>query len=204
MFLQHSLGWFCVLIAGSSPAADLSGFSGFSTAGNMKISVYSENSQEPEAVWTIHKVSLEHRRLGFFSVKLLPVVMVDGIQLQMTKAAPQTNWLEGFRCEWLPATSRSIFEWRDFSIFFPSETEPRLHARYAHPVANAGSLICRIEDVRLQTGAQPLHLPRAEVRTDGIAGEIVWQDAAATIRWDLFSGQFTTNSITQGIQNEKP
>ena len=202
------MGFFCVLIAGwltaDGKAADLFGFPGFTPPENLKISVYSENSLVPEAVWTINKVSLEHRRLGFFSVQLLPIVLVDGIRLDMANAVPQTNWLDGFRCEWAPAANHGVFEWRDFSIFFPAEKVPRLYARNVHPVTDGGRLICRLEGVTLQTGSQPIHLARAEVCAQGTAAEVVWRNSAAVMQWDLFSGQFTTNLITQGTQNEKP
>jgi hypothetical protein len=202
--LGHLKSLLCVLIAGFSAAggwaADVS--SAFSTS-NMEISVYSQNSLAPDAVWKINSISSEHRRMGFFSVKLLPVVVVEGVRLEFAKTNPQTNWLEGFRCEWAPAANQSTFEWRDFSISFPQEKVPRLQAKRVHPVANAGSLICRLEGVTLQTGSQLIHLSRAEVRVSGQTAVIVWRDAAATIQWDLFSGQFTTNATTQRTQNEK-
>jgi hypothetical protein len=194
----------CALIAGCSPAVGRAAdFSSSFSSSNMEISVYSQDSLAPDAVWKINSVSPEHRRMGFFSVKLLPVLVAEGIRLEFTKTGPQTNWLEGFRCEWAPAANRGLMEWRDFSIFFPQETVPRLHAKRVHPAANAGSLICRLEGVTLQIGARPIHLSRAEVRAEGQSAAIVWRDSAATFRWDLFSGQFITNAITQGIQNEK-
>jgi hypothetical protein len=200
-------GWGALgaLIASLCPAGGWAAdFPGSFATSNMEISVYSQNSLSPEAIWKINLVSPRHRRLGFFSVKLLPVMVVEGIQLEFTSANPQTNWLEGFRCEWAPAANRGLIEWRNFSIIFPQEKEPRLQAKRAHPAANAGSLICQLEGVTLQTGSRPIHLSRAEVRAEGQAGAIVWQDSAATIRWNLFSGQFTTNAIIQGIKNENP
>jgi len=195
----------CALFAGFSAAGGLAAdFPGSFGAGNMEISVYPQNSVEPDAVWKINSVSPGHRRLGFFRVKLLPVLVVEGIQLEFTKTHPQTNWLEGFRCDWAPGANPGIFEWRDFRIFFPQEKVPRLQAKRVYPVAHAGTLICRLDGVTLQAGFQPIHLARAEVRAEGPAGNIVWRDAAAIIRWDLFSGQFATNAITQGTQNENP
>lgn len=174
--------------------------SGFFTVSNMEINVYPKNSLEPEAVWKINTVSPEHKRIGFFSIKLLPVMVAAGIQLEFTKTNPQTDWLEGFHGEWMPTASQSIFEWRDFSIFFPQEKLPRLHAKYVHPVTNAGSLVCRLDGVTLQSGSGPVHLSSAEVRADGQGGKIVWRDSASTIQWDLFSGQFETNATMQVTQ----
>lgn len=204
VFLPRLAGPFCILIFSLCTAPGLaSGLSSSMTTSNLEIRIYPENSLRPDAVWKIDSISAEHKRIGFFRVQLMPVLVVNGIQLEFTKTDPQTNWLEGFRCEWVPAENRSTLEWRDFSMSFPHEKIPRLHAGHAHPVANGGSLICRLEDITLQTGSGQIHLPRAEVRTEGQAGKISWRDSTATIQWDLFSGQFTTNSIAQGIQNEK-
>lgn len=206
--LNHLWRWrgmlWALIATFSPPGGRAADFSGSFATSNMEISVYSPNSLRPDAIWKINRISPEHRRMGFFSVKLLPVEVVEGIQLEFTRTNPQTNWLEGFHCEWSPAANRGLVEWRNFSIIFPPEPVPRLQAKRAHPTANAGSLICQLEGVTLQTGSRPIHLARAEVRAEGQAGLIVWRDNVATIRWDLFSGQFTTNGITQGIQNEKP
>jgi hypothetical protein len=193
------------LRAASLPENGLAGarFGAFA-ATDLEIADYAENSLEPEAVWKIKSVSPEHRRLGFFSVKLLPIMVVRDVQLDFISPNPQTNWLDAFRCEWVPVAKRSAFEWRDFQVFFPQEKTPRLQAKRVYPVARAGALIARLEDLTLQAGSRPLHLSRAEVRAEGRAGVLAWTENSATIRWDLFSGQLTTNTVTQGTQNEKP
>ena len=173
-------------------------------ASDLVITDYRENSIEPEEVWNIAQISREYRHMGFFTVKLLPVLVVKGIRLDLGSASGQTNWLGGFRCDWSPRANPTVFEWRDFSVFFPGETAPRLRAKRVYPVAGPGSLAGRLEGVILQTGAELVYLPRAEVRATGRAGEIVWQDRSAAIRWDLFSTQCTTNTITQGKPHEKP
>ena len=171
-------------------------YSGSFATSNLEISLYPDNSLQPDAIWKIDRILTDHKRMGFFHVQLMPILVVQGIQLEFTRTNPPANWLEGFQCKWVPAENRSTIEWRDFTVTFPHENVPRLHAARAHPVANAGPLVCRLEDVTLQAGSGPVHLPRAEVRTEGQAGTIVWQDSGATIQWDLFSGQFTTNTLT--------
>jgi hypothetical protein len=202
----HCLFFGLVLLTGilQASARDLApGYSSFIANSNLEIRIYPERSLEPDAIWKIDRIVLEHKRIGFFSVQLMPHLVVEGIQLEFTRTNPPANWLDGFRCEWVPAENRSALEWRNFNISFPQETIPRLHAGRAHPVAHAGSLICRLEDVTLQGGSGPVHLPRAEVRMEGQAGRIAWQDSGRTIQWDLFSSQFITSSIIQRTPNEK-
>jgi hypothetical protein len=180
-----------------------SGLSGSITTSNLEIRIYPKNSLEPDAIWRIDRIVTEHKRIGFFSVQLMPMLVVQGIQLEFTQTNPPADWPEGFRCDWMPTHNRSVLEWRDFNISFPNEIIPRLHADRAHPVANAGSLVCRLDGVTLQASSGLIHLPHAAVRMEGQAGKIVWQDSGATIQWDLFSRQYTTNSIAQRTQNEK-
>jgi hypothetical protein len=188
--------------ADSFPADGLAGARIVSFAAtDMEVTDYADNSLEPDAVWKIKSVSPEHRRMGFFSVKLLPVMVVRDIQLNFTSPRPQTNWLDDLHCEWVPVAKRAAFEGREFSVCFPGENTPRLQAQRVYPVTRAGPLVCRLEGVTLQTASQPVHLARAEVRAEVRAGAIVWHVPEATIQWDLFSGQFTTNSIL--LSNQK-
>jgi hypothetical protein len=193
-----------LLFSFSGPRGLASGYSGSFATSNLEICIYPDNSLEPDAIWKIDRILTDHKRIGFFRVQLMPILVVQGIQLEFTRTNPPANWLDGFRCEWVPAENRSTLEWRDFSIIFPHENVPRLRAGRAHPVANAGSLICRLEGVTIQAASGPVHLPRAGVRMEGQAGKIVWQESGATVQWDLFSGQFTTNTLTQKrTPNEK-
>jgi hypothetical protein len=77
--------------ADSFPADGLAGARIVSFAAtDMEVTDYADNSLEPDAVWKIKSVSPEHRRMGFFSVKLLPVMVVRDIQLNFTSPRPQT------------------------------------------------------------------------------------------------------------------
>lgn len=208
MKIYPGLRWlaclFCILIFGFPVSRSLaSDYFGSSATSNLEIRVYPENSLKPDAIWKIDQISTEHKRVGFFRVQLMPLLVVQGIHLKFTRTNPPANWLEGFQCKWLPLKDRNALEWRDFSIAFPQETVPRLLAGRAHPIAHAGSLICRLDDVTLQTGSGPVHLPRAEMRMEGQAGRIVWQDSGHTVQWDLFSNQTVISSIIQRKQNEK-
>lgn len=196
---------FCLLFLDVLPcrsrAADwLHGFA----ASDLEVTIYPDDSLVPSAVWKIKSISPEYRKMGFFSVRLLPVLVAEGIQLDFPQASPQTNWLEGFHCSWRRAADPKVVEWRDFSVFFPQEKSPRLRAKRVYPVLQGGVLLSRLEGVTLQAGSRTLSLPRAEVRAEGRAGEIVWHEAGETRRWDLFSNQFAYDPSSLKESHENP
>lgn len=192
-----------VLLAGllplNSPAAGPA--AGFEMH-DVEIRVFPENSIQQIAVCRIDSVFTEHRKIGFFRVKLLPRLIVEGVRLEFDQAVLGTNWLEGLRFDPAPGVRRSAVEWRDFTVFFPQEKLPRLRAERAYPPMNAGATRFRLDGVTVQTGGEPISLPHAELRAEGPSGQVVWTRSNQIIQWDLFTGQCKTNSIQANL-NEK-
>ena len=204
-FLKCLAGALCALAVDLLPlCVPAAGFPGSLQASNMDSVIYGDDFFKPVAALKIGRIFTDHRRLGFFHIKLLPVLVAEGVHLEFAQASPQTNWLDGFRFDPAPSVSRSAVEWRDFSVSMAQEKSPRLQADRVHPAVNASSIVCQLEGVTVQAGLERLKVPKAELRTEGQSGQVVWTRSHQTIQWDLFSGQFTTNAITQGIQNEKP
>ena len=203
--LQRLGGALCALTVAFLPVrATSAGFASSFKARNIEIPVFLGNSVEPVAVWKIDNVFTDHRRIGFFRVKLLPILVAEKIRLEFTSAKPQTNWLEEFRFKLAPTASRNAIEWRDFSISFPEERMPRLKANRGHLAVNAGEAVCRLDGVTVQVGSEQMKVAHAELRTRAQSAEVAWQALGKTIQWDLFTGQCTTNSVKQEIQNEEP
>jgi hypothetical protein len=203
--VQGLVGTVCVLMAGFlPPAGAAAGLGASSRARNVEIPVFLGTASEPVAIWKIDNVFTEHRRIGFFQVKLMPMLVAERVRLAFTQAKRQANWLEAFRFKLMSPGGGNAVEWREFSVFFPEEDVPRLRANRGYPAANAGATICRLEGVTLQVGSQPLKVPRAELRAEAGSGVVVWRTAATNMQWDLFTGQCTTNLVVQGSQNEKP
>src|SRR5690242_17089115 len=65
-------------------------------ARNVTFAIYPENSLESVALLKVKRVFTDHRHVGFFSVKVLPVVVAQGVRLEMASATPNTNWLASF------------------------------------------------------------------------------------------------------------
>jgi hypothetical protein len=194
----------CALIGGLAPVyLAAAGIPGTLQTTNIETVIYGSDFFKPVAVLKIDRIYTDHRRLGFFHIKLLPVLVADGVHLDLAQARPQTNWLDGFRFDPAPAVDRRAVEWRDFSVSFAPDKSPRLQARRVLPTVNADSVVCRLEGVTVQAGSEPITVPKAELRAEGQSGHVVWTQASLVIQWDLFTGQCQTNSI-KGAANEKP
>jgi hypothetical protein len=183
------------------PAA---GLPGSLQTSNLESVIYGDDFFKPVAAVKIGRIFTDHRRLGFFHIQLLPVLVAEGVHLEFAQASPQTNWLEGFRFDPAPSVGRSAVEWRDFSVSLAQEKLPRLQAERVHPTVNARSIVCQLEGVTVQAGPERLKLPKAELRAEGQSGQVIWTRSHQTIQWDLFTGQCKTNLIQPTSQNENP
>lgn len=197
--------WFCRVALSLGVVAALSGLckanaagvpEGF-TARAVQLDVFARDSIQLIARCEMDKVFLEHRKLGFFRVKLLPVLIAQGVRVEFTQANPQTNWVEGFRFNPAPTLHARAMEWRDFQVFFPGEKSPRLRADRVIPAAAGSASVCRLEGIQLATSGGPVQLGRGELNAMADGGAISWRTEAANIRWDLLTGQCTTNSTQQ-------
>jgi len=203
-FLKCLTGALCLLTGSFLPlCVQATGLPGSLQASNVESVIYGDDFFKPVAVLKVGRIFTDHHRLGFFHIQLLPVLVAEGVHLEFAQASPQTNWLEGFRFDPAPSVSRSAVEWRDFSVSVAREKLPRLQADCVHPTVNASSIICQLEGVTMQAGLERLKVPKAELRAEGQSGKVVWTRSHQTLQWDLFTGQLTTNTITQEIQNEK-
>jgi len=167
------------------------------TARTVQLDVFARDSIQLIARCEMDKVFLEHRKLGFFRVKLLPVLVAQGVRVEFTQANPQTNWVEGFRFNPAPTLHARAMEWRDFQLFFPGEKSPRLRADRVIPAAPGSASVCRLEGIQLATSGGPVQLGRGELNAMADGGAISWRTEAAHFRWDLLTGQCTTNSTQQ-------
>ena len=157
-------------------------------ARNVTLGVYSDDFSTLVATLKVGRVFNENRRLGFFRVKLLPVLVAQGVRLEFTESAANTNWPAGFRANPVPLAQRGTsLQWRDVSVRFPQEPQPRLHAGQLRPPTRTDPESCLLEDVTLQTDSGALNVPRARLLLKGPTGRVVWESQGAIQQWDLFT-----------------
>ena len=167
---------------------------------NLEFRTYAPNSIQEIADCKIERIFLDHRKLGFFRVKLLPVLVVQGVRLELASADPTNKWAEGFQSDWMPDVKRSAVEWRDVSLAFKKEKADasRLHANRAQPAAGGSPAICSLKDVTLEANGMKWQMAQADLRNENGRPVLVWQDGGGTRRVDLFSGEIFNNSKFNG------
>jgi len=192
-----------VLLAGlhfvSSPAV---GQTARFEAHDLEIRVFPDNSVEQIAICRIDSVFTEHRKIGFFRIKLLPRLVVQGVRLEFSQSNMGTNWLDGFQFDPAPGVRRSAVEWRGLTVYFPQEKSPRLRAERVYPSGDSNPAVFRLEDVTIRAGGETFNVPRAELQAAGRSGQVVWTCSNQVVQWDLFTGQCKTNSVKSN-SNEK-
>ena len=180
--------------------AAATGLTGGFAASGVEIPIFAGNSSQTVARWKIDRIFTDHRRLGLFRVKLLPVLVAQGVRLEFTQAQPLGNTPENSPFKLAPTLGRGTTEWRDFGVFFPTESTARVHANRARPVAQDRSTVWLLEEVTLQTGDQRLSLPRAELSLEEQPGRVRWPTAGATLQWNFFTGKWNTNAVTTTLK----
>jgi len=178
----------CVVVAAwQTPRSALAGVIHNVEAENVETTIYGNDFFQPAAILKIDKVFTDQQRIGFFRVKLLPVMVAQGVRLELGPSVTDTNGLATFHFK--PATARksSRMEWRDISVSLPKETEPRLRAKRLYCVGSGQSEFLQLEGVTLQTDAGPLKVPRAKLLLNGKPGCVLWESSGATSQWDLFA-----------------
>ena len=108
-------------------------------ARNLTTDTYAADGLSKIATLKVGRVFTENRRVGFFRVKLLPVLVVQDVRLELSAVAAGENWPASFQADLTPLFRRrsSGIEWRDLSIWLPGDTAPRLQAQRGCPSANA-------------------------------------------------------------------
>ncbi len=160
-------------------------------ARQVAIPIYAEGESNAVAVLRADRVAREHRRLGFFQVKLLPLVVVEQVRLELSAASQESNTLSRVQAALEPLAGKVPFEFRGFQMFFPGETSARLTARLVRPATGAWIL----DDVAFRSGQGPVTVRQARLPLEGEPGRLLWQTGGTTIQGQLLLGTFTTNQL---------
>jgi hypothetical protein len=184
------------LIAGASRSSGQAFAHNFNSK-SAELRIYARGSVHEVAVFKTDRIFIDHRKVGFFHVQLLPVLVVQGVRLELVGENPDDNWTEMFKESWLPDLKRGSVEWRDVTVSSQKEAAPRLRADRAHPAAGKAALICALENVTLTAGGAIWQIPRAELRNEDDRPRVVWGSGDGERHWDLFSGKVLPNSQNQ-------
>jgi hypothetical protein len=116
---------------------------------------------------------IDYERHGFFRIGLLPIPVVENVQIQIQSADCLTNALFGLHSWSQPSIGASRLELRNLEIKMFGEKEPRLSAASAR-VGQDGVLELSAVSVFNATGQQT-SIPKAALQAAGSsAGWLRW------------------------------
>jgi hypothetical protein len=164
------------------------------------IPIYAEGHPRPVASIRIERVFRDHRRLGFLRVKILPVVVAEGVRLELRDPAGATNLLDEFAAALRSVGGSRAVELRNFRFSAEGESIPRLQARRLRPAAEANRSTFSLEGVILRDGARLLEFATATATPDR-PGILRLSARGSTVDYDLSSGHFTRNTVNQSAES---
>lgn len=190
------LAWGCFLAGIQSAAAATAA----PQARNVLIPIYAEGHPRAVASIRIERVFRDHRRMGFFRVKALPLVVAEGVQLEVRKPAGATNLLAEFSAALHRLGGNRAVELRDFRFALAGEAGPRLQARRLSPPTAADPTAFLLEGVRMDDGSRQLAFPKATAVPDS-PGVLRLSTPDATVAFDFSSGHFSERTTSPLVKS---
>ncbi len=168
---------------------------------NLRTAIYARGSTNRAVTLSVDRLFNEKRRAGFFRVRLLPLIVLQGVRIEIASAEAGTNLASAFQARLAPMRNpRGPVEWRGVSIYLGTEPNPRLEARRIVLAAGAEAGMCDLEELTLQTEDGRVALPRARMSLKDHPGRVFWGDSDAPEEWDLF----TTKSPKERTTAQQP
>jgi len=189
--LGAHLAVFCILIGTQVPnCAHAGGIIGASL-NDASVSEY-DGLQLIARVHTT-RAFVDHEKWGFFRLGLLPIPVIEGVQVQILSARCLTNVLSDLNSSWNSSSGDlRRLEFRNIEISLLGEKEPRLHATVAR-VGRSGVLELSNVSVSLDGGG-PVSIPKATLQISG--------PASGCLSWNA-GGKGVELSVFKPLENQK-
>jgi hypothetical protein len=125
-----------------------------------------EKYQGLQLVSRIHitRVYMDHERWGFFKIGLIPVQVVEGVNLQIHSADSLTNAMDAINSANLSSAAQRHLEFRNIQISLLDEKEPRLRADTASIIQPG---VLQLSHVSVSNGGEAISIPRATLQAGG-------------------------------------
>jgi hypothetical protein len=163
------------------------------------IPIYAQGHPRSVASIRIDRVFRDHRRMGFLRVKVLPVVVAEGVRLELREPAGATNLLDEFSAALKSVAGKRAVELRNFGFSLAGDSAPRLQARRLSPAVEAQGKGFTLEGVTLRDGASQLEFPKATAMPDR-PGILRLSARGTIVDYDLSSGHFTRTTATHSAE----
>jgi len=131
------------------------------------VTAYTYDPINLSLVWKVHAehIYVDHERRAFFRIGLLPLLVIEDVQVQLQSVECLTNALAELRPRYLPAGELRKLEMRNLEIMMLGETQPRLRATTAR-IESDGAIRLADVSVRDAVGIQQ-SFPKAILQIAG-------------------------------------
>jgi hypothetical protein len=125
-----------------------------------------EKYQGLQLVSRIHitRTYVDHEKWGFFKIGLIPVQVVEGVNLQIHSEDSLTNALDVINSVHLSSAAQRHLELRKLEISLLGKNEPRLRADTASIVRPG---VLQLSHVSVSNGGETISIPRATLQVSG-------------------------------------
>jgi hypothetical protein len=154
---------------------------------------YAKGQPSAVAVLRVSRLFKDTRRVGFFKVRLLPILACEEVHLEILRPDSATGLLEQLESGLVRFSGGQPVEFRQLRVTVPGEPQPRLQARRARLSEEGEALV--LEGVTFAH----FELPRASLRLRADAGQVRARAGRHELEFHLFTGAVSTNStMTKG------
>ena len=163
----------------------------------METVFYAKDSVRVVASCKVDTVFVDHRRLGFFKVKLLPILVAQGVSIELGEvhADDECDWLRELDSNLLPDSKKQAMAWREVNLTSSRTNSPHLHAKSAQLTDGKGPVICNLENCTIESRGQRWHTPKASWQTTGTCQQLTWRtDSGMLMHWDLSTGEIANSN----------
>ncbi len=148
------------------------------------------------------KVFTDHRRFGFFHLQALPLLVAQGVHLNLADDVSGGDWAQSFQTEWIPLVKHQAMEWRNVTITVQKKKDLRLHVERLRPAASGGAVVCLLENVTVEAGGTTMRVARAELCNEDGRPRVVWRADGEAQHWDLLTGEIVSKNQTKVKDNK--
>lgn len=137
--------------------------------------IFLEDGSKPVAIVRVGQIHTDCQTRGFFSIGVLPMLVLDGLSFELCDQAQLSAALGGASANFgsMGRQAAKVVEGRDFSLFLPGQKHCVLHVQVAR--LESGTQWSLQEGTLYQPGASAIFFGRAVLAIAGPkAGELTY------------------------------
>lgn len=156
----------------------------------VRLAVCARGSSQVVATGKIDRVYLNHRKVGFFSFRLLPILVVQGPRIELIDAKSAGDWwMDAMQSQLTQRQGRIPVEWRDVELRFQPTNSLCICAAAAQLTSGGGPVLCRFDNVTIQADGEKWAIQKAELRTEQGGRLVGKRPNGPDFVWDIVSGK---------------